>query len=137
MADPAEPVSTILLVEDDEPTRVLIIALCRRIGIDVELAKDGAKALELIRRRSYSAVVLDLMLPKMNGFELLREIRACRPALLCRTIIITAASEMTLRDFDGGGARAMLRKPFDIRDLLDALVSCCGQVERTISVAEG
>jgi DNA-binding response OmpR family regulator len=121
-------VPTILLVEDDEPTRVLIAALCRRIGIEVDLAGDGAHALELIRLRPYSALLLDLMLPKMNGFELLREIRTCRPALLCRTIILTAVSDATLRDFDGGGTLALLRKPFDIADLVDALIACCGEI---------
>jgi DNA-binding response OmpR family regulator len=132
-------VATILLVEDDEPTRVLIAALCRRIGIEVDLAGDGAHALELIRLRPYSALLLDLMLPKMNGFELLREIRACRPALLCRTIILTAVSDATLRDFDGGGTLALLRKPFDIADLVDALIACCGEspVPRPVASNKG
>jgi DNA-binding response OmpR family regulator len=121
-------VPTILLVEDDEPTRVLITALCRRIGVDVDVAGDGVRALELIRRHSYSALLLDLMLPKMNGFELLREIRCCAPALLRRTIIVTAVSDATLRDFDGGGTLVLLRKPFDIADLVDALIACCGQI---------
>ncbi|HEX6095540.1 MAG TPA: response regulator [Thermoanaerobaculia bacterium] len=130
---------TILLVEDDEPTRVLIAALCRRIGVDIDLAGDGAHALELIRRRPYSALLLDLMLPKMNGFELLREIRSCRPALLCRTIILTAVSDATLRDFDGGGTLALLRKPFDIADLIDALIACCGDapVQGRVSANKG
>jgi DNA-binding response OmpR family regulator len=120
---------TILLVEDDEPTSVLIAALCRRIGIEVERVGDGEAALERIRRRPYAALLLDLMLPKMNGFELLREVRCCAPALLSHTIIITAASDATLRDFDGGGTLVMLRKPFDIADLVDALMSCCGYEE--------
>jgi DNA-binding response OmpR family regulator len=122
---------TILVVEDDEPTRVLITALCRRAGIDVEVAADGVHALDLIRRRPYAALLLDLMLPKMNGFELLREVRACAPALLSRTIIITAASDLTLRDFDGGGTLALLRKPFDIADLMDALIRVCSQLSRS------
>ena len=118
----------ILLVEDDEPTRVLIMALCRRIGIDVDVAGDGVRALELIRHNAYSALLLDLMLPKMNGFELLREIRCCAPALLRCTIIITAVSEATLRHFDGGGTLMLLRKPFDIADLVEALIACCGGI---------
>jgi DNA-binding response OmpR family regulator len=122
---------TILVVEDDEPTRVLITALCRRLGIDVEVAADGVRALDLIRRRPYAALLLDLMLPKMNGFELLREVRACAPAMLARTIVITAASDLTLRDFDGGGTLALLRKPFDIADLMDALICVCGQLSRS------
>ena len=119
---------TILLVEDDEPTRVLISALSARIGITAEWAADGETAVTMIRRRRYDALLLDLFLPKVNGFEVLREVRAIAPDLLLRTIIITAASEATLRDFDGGGTLAMLRKPFDVADLLDALASCvdCG-----------
>jgi CheY-like chemotaxis protein len=119
---------TILLVEDDEPTRVLITALTSRIGIATEWAADGATAVAMLRRRRYDALLLDLFLPKMNGFEVLREVRTIVPDLLRRTIIITAASETTLRDFDGGGTLVMLRKPFDVGDLLDALTSCidCG-----------
>src|SRR5688572_10595841 len=115
---------TILLVEDDEPTRVLITALSARIGITAEWAADGETAVTMIRHRRYDALLLDLFLPKVNGFEVLREVRTIAPDLLLRTIIITAADEATLRDFDGGGTLAMLRKPFDVEDLLDALTSC-------------
>lgn len=116
----------ILLIEDDEATCVLITALCARLGINVETASDGAAGVAMIRAGSYDALLLDLMLPKLNGFEVLREVRAAAPALLARTIVITAASESTLRDFDGGGTLVLLRKPFDIADLHDALVSCTG-----------
>jgi DNA-binding response OmpR family regulator len=115
---------TILLVDDDEPIHVLIRALCTRAGIEVDCAADGETAISMIRRRRYDALLLDLMLPRVNGFEVLREVRASAPALLRRTILITAASDAMLRDFDGGGSLVMLRKPFDIGDLMDALVSC-------------
>lgn len=116
----------ILLIEDDEATRVLIAALCARLGVNVETASDGATGVAMIRAQRYDALLLDLMLPKLNGFEVLREVRAAVPDLLARTIVITAASEATLRDFDGGGTLALLRKPFDIADLHDALMSCTG-----------
>lgn len=119
---------TVLLVEDDDATRVLISALCARLGLEVEIAEDGAVAVSMIRRRVYDALLLDLFLPKVNGFEVLREVRAMCPALLRRTVIITAASDATLRDFDGGGTLVLLRKPFDVDDLVDALSACtdCG-----------
>ena len=115
---------TILLVDDDEPIHVLIRALCRRAGIEVDSAADGETGIAMIRRRRYDALLLDLMLPKVNGFEVLREVRAGAPALLGRTILITAAPDAMLRDFDGGGTLVMLRKPFDIGDLMDALIAC-------------
>ncbi|HVE71717.1 MAG TPA: response regulator [Thermoanaerobaculia bacterium] len=117
---------TVLVVDDDEPIRVLITALCRRLGLAVEWAADGDTGLTMIRRRRYDAILLDLMLPMQNGFEVLRELRAHEPEMLARTIIITAVSDVTLRDFDGGGTLALLRKPFDIHDLCDALAACTG-----------
>jgi DNA-binding response OmpR family regulator len=115
---------TILLVDDDEPIRLLITAICARLNVHVEWAADGEIALSMLRRRAYDALLLDLLLPKQNGFEVLRELRAFLPAMLSRTIIITAVSDATLRDFDGGGTLVLLRKPFDIADLTDALVAC-------------
>lgn len=115
---------TILLVDDDEPIRLLITALCSRMNVQVEWAADGEIAMTMLRRRHYDALLLDLMLPKQNGFEVLRELRSFSPAMLSRTIILTAASDATLRDFDGGGSLVLLRKPFDIDDLIDAVVAC-------------
>lgn len=117
---------TILLVDDDEPICVLITAICARMNVQVECAPDGEIGLAMLRRRPYDALLLDLMLPKQNGFEVLRELRSFMPLLLSRTIIITAASDATLRDFDGGGSLVLLRKPFDIADLTDALTACTG-----------
>lgn len=113
-------------MDDDEPIRLLITAICRRMGLDVECAADGDTAVAMLRRRSYDALLLDLMLPMQNGFEVLRELRACAPSMLARTLIITAVSDATLRDFDGGGTLGILRKPFDLDDLADALVACTG-----------
>ncbi|HEX8410968.1 MAG TPA: response regulator [Thermoanaerobaculia bacterium] len=121
--------STVLIIEDDDAIRVLISALCRRLGLAVEVAADGAAGVAMLRQRHYDALLLDLMLPKVNGFEVLREVRASAPSLLARTIIITAVSNATLRDFDGGGTMVLLRKPFDIADLQDALVACTGCME--------
>lgn len=120
---------TVLVIEDDDAIRVLISALCARLGLTVEVAADGVAGVAMIRKRNYDALLLDLMLPKINGFEVLREVRASAPSLLARTIIITAVSDATLRDFDGGGTLALLRKPFDIADLHDALVACTGCME--------
>ncbi|HUR82766.1 MAG TPA: response regulator [Thermoanaerobaculia bacterium] len=117
---------TVLIIDDDEPIRTLITALCARMGVTVDWAGDGELAMSKIRRQPYDAVLLDLMLPKQNGFEVLRDLRAFAPHMLQRTIIITAVSDATLRDFDGGGTLAMLRKPFDISDLCDVISACTG-----------
>lgn len=114
----------ILLVEDDDGIREMISTVLARVAIEYDTAIEGRTALQMLRRKSYSALVLDLMLPGGNGFEVLHELRAVSPAMLKRTIVITAASESTLLDFDRKQVFAMLRKPFDLQNLLQTLEQC-------------
>jgi DNA-binding response OmpR family regulator len=113
----------VLVVEDDERIEKMLTVLLERENFRVAIAHDGAEAIECLRRGSYDAVVLDLLLPKMNGFEVLRHVKATQPALLRRTVVLTAASEATLRNFDSEST--LIRKPFDIFELLAKLEACC------------
>ena len=114
----------ILLIEDDRGIQGLISTLLSRRGIDVEIAPDGEAALRKIRQNDYAALLLDLMLPRVNGFEVIRELKAISPELLRRTIVVTAASDLTLRDFDHSQVNRLLRKPFSISELMDAVDLC-------------
>ena len=114
----------ILLAEDDAGIRELMTTVLTRSGIEVDAVGDGATALRQLRSTAYEAVLLDLMLPRVNGFEVVRELRSASPRLLDRTIVVTAASEATLRDFDRSQVFALIRKPFDINDLLGTIASC-------------
>jgi CheY-like chemotaxis protein len=114
--------STVLVVDDDEIVRELIATILRRSGLNVDCVADGDAAFRHLRARAYDSVILDLMLPRMNGFELLREIKCSLPDLLPRIVVVTAASEQTLRDFDSSGIRSLLRKPFDIDELVTAVL---------------
>ena len=65
------------------------------------------------------------MLPRLNGFEVLRFLKAERRALLERVIVITAVAEITLRDFDDQKlVWALLRKPFDLHHLIETVTEC-------------
>lgn len=115
----------VLVVDDDPVVRTLILALLERKGHAAEGAIDGEDAIARLRRHPYDALVLDLMLPGRNGFDVLQFLRAERPATLQRTIVVTAASETTLRHFDETSVHALIRKPFDIDDLTHAVDDCC------------
>lgn len=119
----------VLLAEDDCGIRDLMTTVLTRSGIEVDAVGDGATVLRQIRSTSYEAILLDLMLPDVNGFEVVRELRSTAPAILDRTIIVTAASESTLRDFDRTQVFALIRKPFDIDDLLGTIASCATPVK--------
>ena len=64
-----------LIVEDDPAIRRLVGKLLQRRGIDIDVANDGKQAIEKIRRGGYSVLILDLMVPEVNGFEIIDFVR--------------------------------------------------------------
>jgi len=107
----------ILLIED-EPR---ILAFLRRgleaQGYAVDWAADGVEGLRRIRAHRYDLVVLDLLLPKLDGFAVLRELRSSAPGL--PVLILSARSDLQakLRGFELG-ARDYMAKPFSLEELL-------------------
>jgi DNA-binding response OmpR family regulator len=75
MADTPENKLKLLLVEDDEFLQKILLAKFIKEGFDVEAASDGEKALEMLHARMPQLLLLDLILPKMTGFDVLSEIR--------------------------------------------------------------
>jgi two-component system response regulator (stage 0 sporulation protein F) len=116
----------ILIVEDDQALRILLTALFSHSGLTSDVVSNGEHAIECIRRKRYSAVLLDLMLPGTNGFEVLQFVRAEKPSLMPHIIVMTGASNQTLRHFDDCSIGALLHKPFDVHELLDVI----GRVSR-------
>lgn len=112
----------ILVVDDDDAIRALLFTVLRRKGYAVDVARDGAAALERLGRCSYSVVLLDLMMPRMNGWEVLDALagrpRETRPLV----IVLTAGTEP--RTFAPDLVAGTIRKPFDV-DLIVDMVSAC------------
>lgn len=106
----------ILLVEDDSKTRSTVALYLQREGYDVLTAADGVEALELARAREPHLVVLDLMLPRMDGLEVCRSLRESGDAAI---IMVTARSteEDKLTGLDLG-ADDYVTKPFSPRELM-------------------
>lgn len=113
-----------LVVDDDDALRTLFIALLRREGFDVECVRDGSQALDRLANDSFDAILLDLMMPVTNGYDVLRRLHESRPALLKQTIVTTGVSERDLAKFDRDSVFAVLRKPFDINVLASTIRDC-------------
>jgi len=129
MADAASvsprPRRDVLIVEDDTATQMLLMALMGTKGLTCSLARDGIEALERLSEYDFAAIILDLVLPRLNGFDLMRRLAAERPELPPRTIILTAASEWALHGFNEVAlARVVLLKPTDIESLADETLAC-------------
>jgi DNA-binding response OmpR family regulator len=126
----------VLIIEDDRATNMLMSAVLRRAGFDCAVADDGERGLAELIRGDYDAIVLDLLLPKVNGFEILREVKCTAAHLLPRIVVCSAASHATLRDCDDLElASAFLQKPLDIEDFRDAVVTAARARLRLVRAA--
>ncbi len=81
-------------------------------------------AFDQISRNSYSVILLDLMMPEVNGFELLDRLQRDSPSLLHRVIVMTAASQRSIANLDTSRVWGLVRKPFDIEELVSSAVAC-------------
>ena len=107
----------ILVVEDDTNTRKLICAVLRQNGFETLPAVDGLAALEVMEREHVDLIVLDLMMPNMDGFELTRQVRMAWEAM--PILMVTAKQEP--QDKRAGflaGTDDYLTKPFDEQELV-------------------
>jgi DNA-binding response OmpR family regulator len=103
----------ILIVEDEPNIAETLHFLFQRADFDVETVTDGAEALRRLRGSPYAAVVLDIMLPGMNGFEILKSIRADPVLSELPVIVLTAKGQANDRKTaEAIGASAFITKPF-------------------------
>ncbi len=119
-----------LVIDDDQGLQGLFLTLLGRSGFSVDCALDGRQAYDYIRRGSYSVILLDLMMPGVNGFELLDRLGRDSPTLMSRIIIMTGAAQRAVESLDVDRVWSLVRKPFDIDQLL-ALTLACAQQKRS------
>ncbi|HEX7704872.1 MAG TPA: response regulator [Thermoanaerobaculia bacterium] len=117
----------VLIVEDDPAIRRLVAMVLKRNGYAVDLAADGLEALERIAATDYDAIVLDLMMPRLDGYTLLNRLAKDEPHRLRKVIVTSAASPGTIRNRLEGQPFSLLTKPFDILELQGAVRACIEQ----------
>jgi DNA-binding response OmpR family regulator len=122
----AQPI--VLAADDDEDILELIVFRLERLGYTVLQARDGAEALELARRSRPDLAVLDVMMPKLDGFELTRRLRADESTSKMPIILLTARTQEAdvERGFDAG-ADDYLRKPFSPQELRSRVQAILGR----------
>jgi len=113
-----------LVVDDDLALRGLFTRLLGRRGFSVDCASDGRIAYDQLNRHTYSVILLDLMMPEVNGFELLDRLIRDSPSLLPRVIVMTGASQRAVESLDTSRIWGLIRKPFDIDDLVSSAIEC-------------
>jgi DNA-binding response OmpR family regulator len=113
---------SVLVVDDDPPIRAMVQTLLKTHQFDVDVAATGSEALAKLAGKRYDAVVLDLMLPDVNGFEVLNHLDKDRVRCV---VVISAAKEAEIDEAASHpSVRAALRKPFEIFELLKLVDEC-------------
>jgi CheY-like chemotaxis protein len=87
----------ILVADDDQSIRQLLGTIIKRERLEVDLAPDGAEAIEHLKRREYSVILLDLMMPRVDGFGVIQYLRDHPQTHKPVVIVITAYADQRLR----------------------------------------
>lgn len=111
--------ATILIADDEDLTRKLLYHCLTRAGYDVIQAHNGQEALSLIDSICPQLIILDVLMPKMNGFDTVRLIRADGPCKHTPIIFLSSRAD-TAAEVEGlsAGAQLYLLKPFRVEELL-------------------
>ena len=112
-----------LVVDDDIAIRLLVACILQRRLFVVDTARDGAEAIEKLAAAEYSVVILDLMMPRVDGAGVLRYLAGHQPAQLATVIVMSAAGASATEDLTPQPAH-FLEKPFDVDALLRAVRAC-------------
>jgi DNA-binding response OmpR family regulator len=112
------PVPKILVVEDDDAIRALLVAALRREPFDVHAAVNGADALNMTRATEYTVILLDLMMPMLNGIEFLEAFHEAAPQSRTVIFIMTAGDDTAVRRLPPNVVHGIVRKPFDVPQLV-------------------
>lgn len=114
----------VLVVEDDHATQNLLKTLLGRDGFEPMIVSNGAEALKAIEENDFAVIVLDLMMPKVSGHDVIDVLRQ-RPSR--PSIVICTAAGTTAEAFEPGMVSAVIRKPFDIEELSAAVLAAANR----------
>jgi len=117
-----------ILIAEDEPNIVVSLEfLLKGAGYEVAVARDGASALKLAATLHPDLVVLDVMLPLLDGFEVCRRIRSNPATKDTRILMLTARGrESEMAKGVAAGANAYMTKPFATKELIETVAGLIG-----------
>jgi CheY-like chemotaxis protein len=129
----------LLLIEDEPATRDTVRRTLERDGWNVDIAGDGTEALGVLRRSKPDVIILDLLMPGMDGFELMSVLRTV-DAWKNIPVIVLSAKDLTKEDHErlNGGVQKVLRKQVsEADDLLREVARLLGPATRPDAISEG
>jgi CheY-like chemotaxis protein len=122
--DEQEQQQRVLVADDDQSIRQLVTTIVKRESFTVDAAVDGLEAIECLKNHQYAVVLLDLMMPRLDGFGVIEWLKMNPPLLKPIILVITAYADQRFKEVDSDLVSGVLRKPFDVAEL-GGLVRAC------------
>ena len=111
--------AVVLVVEDDPALADVMVTALRDDGLDARIANDGDEAMRMVDSLEPSCMVLDLMMPRRDGFSVLRELRSDGRIAKMPVVVVTAMFGLSERNYATElGAADYVTKPFELDDLV-------------------
>lgn len=112
--------SRILVVDDEETLRTVLSTELTSEGYEVSTAADGGEAIELVKDNNYDLVLLDIKMPNVDGFEVLKFVKGNKPDV--KVIMLTGFADLkNAIESKRLGAEDFVSKPYDLVDLLTTI----------------
>lgn len=117
-----EPRRRVLIAEDEPDIRELVKLTLTFHGFDVVAAEDGKRAVELAQDGEYDLILMDVLMPRMTGYEACREIKKIEGLAEVPVVFLSAkGQESEVKEGLSAGAIAYMLKPFDADELIETL----------------
>jgi len=107
----------ILVADDDQSIRQLLGTIIRREGFEVDTVADGVEAIEKLAERDYAVILVDLMMPRRDGFEVIEYLKSHHPRTKPVVLVISAYADQRFKQVDPNVVAGVIRKPFEIAEL--------------------
>ncbi len=117
------------MVDDDEDVRHILGAVLEKRGLIVHGASSGRQALGLLAEHPYAVVLLDLVMPDIDGFDVLHSVQSQWPQSPPVVLVLTGAEQEIVDRLDPHRIHGIIRKPFDPEEIA-SLVVACSEIKR-------
>jgi CheY-like chemotaxis protein len=120
----SEPLRILVAEDDVELNRLIVTWLKRSADVVVDAVFDGEQAIEKLKETKYSAILLDMMMPRVTGFDVVEYVTQHQPKLLKRIVVVTAGGSSIIDRLQSNAIYQLIEKPFDLRELLRVALEC-------------
>ena len=120
----SSPAPRVLVADDEDSIRLLLLRGLRRAGFDLCEARDGQEAIEHLDAGDFDALVLDLMMPRVDGFGVIEYVKAHPGPQKPVVLVITAYADQKFKQVDPNVVTGVVRKPFEVAELGNLVRLC-------------